>query len=155
MPAGTIRAWAATLGAGFSEATGAGWMRGGGGAAARVVPIVREAQAETAAPLAITNADLSKARRDCTEAFESIIVILRPQISVMLWKPYSRNIVKDGLAYGRNWGVSAHLLPGSPRRHAVSGLAILTTPRITLRRGAFSGLFGNRKFLCRAALAKR
>lgn len=37
---------------------------GTGVADAIVVPIVREAQAETAAPLAITSADLSSARRD-------------------------------------------------------------------------------------------
>ncbi|GAA0739028.1 hypothetical protein GCM10009075_17490 [Sphingomonas trueperi] len=98
MPAGTIRGWAATLGAACSEATGAGWIRGGGGAAASVVPMVREAQAETAAPLAITSADLSKARRVCTEAFESMIFVLRPQISVMPGKPYSRSIVNDGSA---------------------------------------------------------
>jgi hypothetical protein len=130
-------------------------MRGGGGAAAIVVPMVREAQAETAAPLAITSADFSKARRDCTEALESMIVVLRPQIYVMPWQPYSRSIVNEGHAYARKWRVSAHLLPGSPSRHAVSGRRRFTIARITLRRGGAFGLFGNRKNQCRAASAKR
>jgi len=139
----------------LSEATGAGWIRGAGAAAAIVVPIVREAQAETAAPLAITSADLSKARRVCTEAFESMIFVLRPQISVMPRKPYSRRIVNDGPANARRWRVSAHLLPGSPSRHAVSGRRLFTIVRIAPHRTGIVDLFPRRKILCRAAPAKR
>ncbi|WP_245824835.1 hypothetical protein [Sphingomonas azotifigens] len=150
-----IRAWAATLGAGVSEATGAGWRRGGGAAAAIVVPIVREAQAETAAPLAITSADLSNARRDCTEAFESMIFVLRPQISVMPRQPYSRSIVNVARSWPAKWRVSAHLLPGSPSGHVVSGRHAFTIARIALQRIGLLVLFARRKIWCRAARAKR
>nr|WP_315381893.1 hypothetical protein [uncultured Sphingomonas sp.] len=117
--------------------------------------MVREAQAETAAPLAITSADLSKARRVCIEVFESMIFVLRPQISVMPRQPYSRSIVNDGPAIAPQWCVSARPLPGSPSRHAVSGRRLFTIGRIAPHRVGIVDLFPKRKILCRAARAKR